>query len=177
MVNYPAFQQALPHIVQPTSPQSPLATPTNYLSRSPTSPGSDHFFTAINSPSEEPTADTSSGRASSVPKLIHYPTDDHGFRKPAKDASKSSSQGRKKSPSLRSYLKKIKLAVYLKLNMLKYGLFLLNLVWAADNYIIQPYISSKQSINQWLNNPTKIKSVIVFEEIGKMATQVINSWK
>ena len=53
-VNYPAIQQALPHILQPTpqaSPApSPQRTPINSPPQSPTSPGSDQFFTPTNSP-------------------------------------------------------------------------------------------------------------------------------
>ena len=58
VVNYPAIQQALFDIIQPTPQQSPLASPTNSPPRSPTSPGCDQFFIPKNYPSTEPTAGT-----------------------------------------------------------------------------------------------------------------------
>ena len=69
VVNYPAIQQALPHIIQATPPatppHSPLVTPTNSPPRSPTTPGSDQFFTPNNSP-----ATAGPSKPTSVPKLI-----------------------------------------------------------------------------------------------------------
>ena len=61
VVNYPAIQQALPYIVQPTPPQSLLAAPTT--------PGSNQFFTPNNSPSRTPSA-LATYKTTSVPKLL-----------------------------------------------------------------------------------------------------------
>jgi hypothetical protein len=70
VINYPATQQALTRIIQPTTQQSQLGTPTNSPPRSPTSTGSKKLFTPTNFPSTEPTAKTSSSRTSSVPKQL-----------------------------------------------------------------------------------------------------------
>ena len=63
-------QQALPHILQPTpqaSPvQSPQGTPINSPPRSPTTPGSDQFFTPTNSPA----AIAGPSKPALLPKLI-----------------------------------------------------------------------------------------------------------
>jgi transposase InsO family protein len=69
-VNYPAIQQALPHILQPIPQPSPIpssqGTPINTPPRSPTSPGSDQFFTPTNSPA----ATAGPSKPASLPKLI-----------------------------------------------------------------------------------------------------------
>jgi hypothetical protein len=70
VANYPAIQQALPHILQPALQPSPVPspqrTPINTPPRSPTSPGSDQFFT----PTSSPAATAGPSKPASLPKLI-----------------------------------------------------------------------------------------------------------
>ena len=90
-----------------------------------------------------------------------------------KDAGKTTSQGRKKSPSIRRDIKKITSAVCQKLRLLKYGVLLLTLFRATEAYRIQPDIF-QQTDNKPVIQITQPKQNqhIVFEEVGKMATQM-----
>ena len=90
-----------------------------------------------------------------------------------KGACKSSSQGRKKSASIRRDLKKVKTAVCLKLKVFNYGLFLFTLIQAAKAYIIQPDII-QQTNNKPVTQITQLKQNqhIVFKEVGKMVMKM-----
>ena len=56
------------------------------------------------------------------------------------DAGETTSQGRKKSPSIRRDIKKMISTVSKKLRLVKYGVFLLVLIQATEAYRIQPDI-------------------------------------
>ena len=89
------------------------------------------------------------------------------------DAGKDKGQGRKKSPSIRRDIKKIASVVCQKLRLVKYGVFLLTLIQITEAYIIQPDIFM-QTDNKPIQRITQPKQNqhIVFEEVGKMATQM-----